>query len=90
MKVVGLALVYDEVRNMAAVELHGEDDELLDGIGVGGEGVWERRRLVGVIVVGREVSRGGRGEDMSRPAWIDEGSSVNFHGSGKGMRKDGY
>lgn len=90
MKVVSLALVYDEVRNVATVELHSKDDELLDGISVGGESVWERRRLVGVIVVGMEVSRGGGGETMSRPAWIDEGRSVNIHGSGKGMRKDGY
>lgn len=49
-EVVSLAMVNGIVRNMAAMELHGHDDEFLNCICVRGEVLRQKRRLVWLMV----------------------------------------
>ena len=86
-KIVGRAMVNGIVRNMAAMELHGHDDEFLNCICVRGKMLRQKGRFIWFMVV--EISRGSSGQHMSRPTWIDKGGCVGIHRSGEGMRRKG-
>jgi hypothetical protein len=90
-EVPSLCLFDRETGDMAAVDLHCCDDELLDGVSIGYECVWEGiggvlegERLGGVV----EGSR--RGRDMARGTRVGEGERVNIHDGGGYLERKGY